>query len=179
VPVRQKIHRPDAVAGFEPHERRQPAAPAAVRQPGAADRRLQLFAGPGSGAGGGLVHDAVSARAWIVRGLHEVMAQWDAPLFWRLLQAFAARDDAAVRLWSECFLASRDTAEFRAETVQMGYSLSRLIAELGVADTGVLWGSRRRCRRPSPAPSTASASRTRKRCWRCCSAGPRTRCWCA
>jgi urease accessory protein len=86
----------------------------------------------------GLVHDAVSARAWIVRGLREVMAQWDAPLFWRLLRAFAARDDAAVRLWSECFLASRDTAEFRAETVQMGYSLSRLIAELGVADTGVL-----------------------------------------
>jgi urease accessory protein len=84
------------------------------------------------------VHDAVSARAWIVRGLREVMAQWDAPLFWRLLRAFAARDDAAVRLWSECFLASRDTAEFRAETVQMGYSLSRLIAELGVADTGVL-----------------------------------------
>jgi urease accessory protein len=86
----------------------------------------------------GLVHDAASARGWIVRGLHEVMAQWDAPLFWRLLQAFAARDAAAIRLWSECFLASRDTAELRAETVQMGYSLTRLIAELGVADVGVL-----------------------------------------
>jgi urease accessory protein len=86
----------------------------------------------------GLVQDAASARDWIARGLHEVMAQWDAPLFWRLLQAFAARDDAAVRLWSECFLASRDTAELRAETVQMGYSLTRLIAELGVADVGVL-----------------------------------------
>ena len=86
----------------------------------------------------GLVHDAASARDWIGRGLHEVMAQWDAPLFWRLLQAFAARDDAAIRLWSECFLASRDTAELRAETVQMGYSLTRLIAELGVADVGVL-----------------------------------------
>jgi len=85
----------------------------------------------------GLVHDAMSARGWIVRGLHEVMAQWDAPLFWRLLQAFAARDDAAVRLWSECFLASRDTAELRAETVQMGYSLNRLIAELGLAEVGV------------------------------------------
>jgi urease accessory protein len=86
----------------------------------------------------GLVHDAASARDWIVRGLHEVMAQWDAPLFWRLLLAFAARDDAAIRLWSECFLASRDTAELRAETVQMGYSLTRLIAELGVADVGML-----------------------------------------
>jgi urease accessory protein len=86
----------------------------------------------------GRVHDAVSARGWIVRGLREVMAQWDGPLFWRLLQAFAARDDAAIRLWSDCFLASRDTFELRAETVQMGYSLTRLIAELGVAEVAVL-----------------------------------------
>ena len=86
----------------------------------------------------GLVTDADSARAWMVRYLDEVMAQWDAPLFWRLLKAFEARDAAAVALWSECFLASRDTAELRAETVQMGYSLTRLIAELGVADVAIL-----------------------------------------
>ena len=86
----------------------------------------------------GLVHDAASARGWMVRYLHEVMAQWDGPLLWRLLKAFEARDGAAVALWSECFLASRDTAELRAETVQMGYSLTRLIAELGVADVAVL-----------------------------------------
>jgi urease accessory protein len=86
----------------------------------------------------GLVADAGSARAWMVNYLHEVMAQWDGPLFWRLLKAFEARDAAAVALWSECFLASRDTAELRAETVQMGYSLTRLIAELGVADVTVL-----------------------------------------
>jgi len=86
----------------------------------------------------GLVHDAGSARGWMEDYLHEVMAQWDGPLFWRLLKAFEARDGAAVALWSECFLASRDTAELRAETVQMGYSLTRLIAELGVADVAVL-----------------------------------------
>ena len=76
----------------------------------------------------GLVTDAASARSWMLHYLHEVMAQWDGPLFWRLLQAFAARDGAAVALWSDCFLASRDSAELRAETVQMGYSLTRLIA---------------------------------------------------
>lgn len=86
----------------------------------------------------GLVRDADTARAWIVRYLHEVVAQWDAPLFWRLLKAFEARDDASIALWNERFLASRDSAEFRAETVQMGYSLTRLIAELGVADVGPL-----------------------------------------
>jgi len=82
----------------------------------------------------GAVHDADSGRAWIASYLHEVAANWDAPLFWRLLKAFETGDAASVALWSERFLASRDSAEFRAETVQMGYSLTRLIAELGVAD---------------------------------------------
>jgi urease accessory protein len=82
----------------------------------------------------GQVRDASSAQAWIARHLMEVMASWDAPLFWRMLQAYAVRDDAALAYWSECYLASRDTFEFRAETVQMGYSLARLLAELGVAD---------------------------------------------
>ncbi|ATQ76969.1 urease accessory protein UreF [Massilia violaceinigra] len=86
----------------------------------------------------GLVADADSGRAWIARYLDEVVAQWDAPLFWRLLKAFEAHDDASVALWSERFLASRDSAEFRAETIQMGYSLTRLIAELGVADVAAL-----------------------------------------
>ncbi|KQY01445.1 urease accessory protein UreF [Massilia sp. Root133] len=88
----------------------------------------------------GRVHDAASAHAWLVRYLDEVLARWDAPLLWRLLSAFAARDTAAIAEWSACFLASRDTAESRAETVQMGYSLTRLIAELGVADVGLLGG---------------------------------------
>jgi urease accessory protein len=86
----------------------------------------------------GLVHDAATARAWIARQLDEVLAHWDAPILWRLLQAFAARDGAAVRDWGDCFLASRDTAELRAETIQMGYSLARLVEELGVADTSAL-----------------------------------------
>ena len=86
----------------------------------------------------GLVKDAASARDWIARGLDEVVARWDAPLLWRLLHAFAARDHGAVQAWGDCFLASRDTAELRAETIQMGYSLARLVEELGVADTSRL-----------------------------------------
>ena len=86
----------------------------------------------------GIVHDAATGRAWIARYLDEVVANWDAPLFWRLLKAFEAGDGASVALWSERFLASRDSAEFRAETIQMGYSLTRLLAELGVADVAAL-----------------------------------------
>lgn len=84
----------------------------------------------------GLVRDADSARAWIARCLDEVVARWDGPLLWRLLEAFAARDRAALAQLAERALAARDTAESRAETVQMGYSLARLLTELGVADTG-------------------------------------------
>lgn len=85
----------------------------------------------------GLVADAATARAWIAEHLTLVVARWEAPLCWRLMQAFAAQDLCAVQRWSERFIASRDTAEFRAETIQMGYSLTKLLAELGVAD-GVL-----------------------------------------
>jgi urease accessory protein len=114
---------------------------------GAALLHLLQFASPALPIGGysysqgleaaieqGLVTDAASARAWIASYLHGVMASWDAPLLWRLMQAFSAGDVDAVALWSERFIASRDTFEFRAESIQMGYSLVRLIAELGVAD---------------------------------------------
>jgi urease accessory protein len=86
----------------------------------------------------GFVTGAASARAWIIAYLNDVMATWDAPLLWRLMQAFASADMEAVALWSERFIASRDTHEFRAESIQMGYSLVRLLAELGVADVSVL-----------------------------------------
>ena len=82
----------------------------------------------------GMVHDAATARSWIAGHLHQVVAQWEAPLCWRLMQAFAARDGAAVAHWSERFIASRDSVEFRAETIQMGYSLGKLVADLGIAE---------------------------------------------
>lgn len=81
----------------------------------------------------GSVHDAATARAWMCGMLHEVLARWDAPLFWRLLRAHAACDTAAAACWAERYLASRDTAELRAEAVQMGFSLARLLAELELA----------------------------------------------
>jgi urease accessory protein len=86
----------------------------------------------------GLVQDEASARAWIVDVLHQVVARFEAPVLWRLLRAFAARDAAAVSAWTEHFIAARDSAEFRAETVQMGYSLGKLAIDLRIADEGLL-----------------------------------------
>jgi urease accessory protein len=86
----------------------------------------------------GAVRDYASARSWIARYLNEIQARWDGPILLRLLAAFALADHARVALWNERFLAARDTSEFRAETIQMGYSLTRLIAELGMADVAPL-----------------------------------------
>lgn len=86
----------------------------------------------------GIVKDEASARIWIIDALQQVVARFEAPVLWRLLQAFSARDAAAVACWTECFVAARDTAEFRAETIQMGYSLARLAAELQADDAELL-----------------------------------------
>lgn len=86
----------------------------------------------------GRVHDEASAREWIVDTLHHVVARFEAPILWRLLHAFMSRDDKAVAAWTERFLAARDTAEFRAETIQMGYSLAKLAIDLKIADAALL-----------------------------------------
>jgi urease accessory protein len=86
----------------------------------------------------GQVKTEATARAWIIDMLHEVVARFEAPLLWRLLQAFAKRDAEAVAYWNDYFIASRDSAEFRAETIQMGYSLGKLVAELNIGDPELL-----------------------------------------
>lgn len=86
----------------------------------------------------GIVTDEHSARRWIIDALHQVVARFEAPVVWRLLQAFATRDATAVKVWTERFIAARDTAEFRAETIQMGYSLDKLAIDLKIGDAVLL-----------------------------------------
>ena len=78
----------------------------------------------------GIVHDAVSAQSWIADVLELSIARMEAPLLLRLQCAWTVKDFAAVEYWNALFLASRESAELRAETVQMGYSLTRLLNEL-------------------------------------------------
>lgn len=86
----------------------------------------------------GIVADEHSARRWIVDALHQVVTRFEAPVAWRLLQAFATRDATAVNNWTERFIAARDTAELRAETIQMGYSLGKLAIDLKIGDETLL-----------------------------------------
>ena len=78
----------------------------------------------------GVVTDEASARLWIVSMLDEVVSRFEAPITLRLIAAFSSNEEKAVRYWNDFFIASRDSAEFRAETIQMGYSLSKLLADI-------------------------------------------------
>ena len=70
----------------------------------------------------GIVTDAASAEAWIADALELSIGRFEAPVLWRMLQGEAL---------NEFFLAGRETAELRAETLQMGHSLKKLVEELG------------------------------------------------
>ena len=76
----------------------------------------------------GMVKDAGTAERWIADVLEFSVATMDAPLLFNLLQGTSEEQKS-----NELFLASRETAELRAETAQMGYSLCRLLRELGVS----------------------------------------------
>jgi urease accessory protein len=73
----------------------------------------------------GIVSDAASAERWIADVLEFSVARMDAPLLWRMMHGEGL---------NEMFIASRETAELRAETLQMGHSLCRLLQELGFDD---------------------------------------------
>ena len=79
----------------------------------------------------GIVKDAASAQQWIEDVLQLSIARMEAPVFLRLCEAWRTDDLAAAQRWNALLLASRESAELRAETAQMGYSLVRLIGELG------------------------------------------------
>jgi urease accessory protein len=101
----------------------------------------------------GVVHDEATTLQWIRDVLELTVSRMEAPLFLRLHAAWIADDGlsttgrlsvraergaatqskgervAAIE-WNDIFLASRESAELRAETAQMGYSLARLLTEL-------------------------------------------------
>ncbi|MFC5770193.1 urease accessory protein UreF [Thauera sinica] len=78
----------------------------------------------------GMVRSEADAAAWIGDLMEWSLARFEAPLMARQLAAWAAGDDGEVVRLNGDFLASRETAELRAETVQMGWSLAGLLAGL-------------------------------------------------
>jgi urease accessory protein len=85
----------------------------------------------------GAVRDAATARAWILDLLELVVARAEAPIAWRLLDAAQRCDWPLFASWNGWFRASRETAELRAETEQMGGSLAKLASDLDLLDVQV------------------------------------------
>ena len=78
----------------------------------------------------GRIVDEAGAARWIGDLLVAAIGRLEAPLLASLMRHWATDEiDELVRLDAE-FVASRESAELRAETLQMGYSLKRLLAEL-------------------------------------------------
>ncbi len=82
----------------------------------------------------GAVSDAASAERWIGDVLEYSVARMEAPILHSLIRSFDKNDSSEIQELNERFLASRETAELRAETVQMGYSMKRLFADLGLGE---------------------------------------------
>jgi len=80
----------------------------------------------------GVVHDAPSASTWIGDLLEISLRHMEAPIFLRLVAAWEARDGGQAQRWNAEFIASRESGELRAETLQMGYSLRTLLASLAL-----------------------------------------------
>lgn len=76
------------------------------------------------------VHGAESAARWIGDVMALCVAACEAPLVLRLHCAWRSGDPASVGRWNDEVLATREASELRAETVQMGYSLRRLLRSL-------------------------------------------------
>lgn len=85
----------------------------------------------------GAVHDPTTAAQWIGDCLEFSLARFELPLVARLREAWDVGDVAALTHWNNVFCSGRDCAEARAETLQMGYSLVRLLEALDIDDVSI------------------------------------------
>jgi urease accessory protein len=78
----------------------------------------------------GAVTSEAAAQSWIRDALHLALARCEAPVLIGLLRAWKAGDAGEIARLNAEFIATRETSELRAETLQMGYSLARLLRDL-------------------------------------------------
>jgi urease accessory protein len=71
----------------------------------------------------GLVHNESSANAWLADQLQLALSRSELPVIGRAISAWRADDLAAVSQLDDWVLCTRETAEFRQQTQQMGRSL--------------------------------------------------------
>lgn len=83
------------------------------------------------------VSDAKTTASWIMDAIEVYLSRFELPVLLRMRKAWDKKDIAALKYWNSYYCAGRDTAEARAETLQMGYSLVRLLDDIDL-DTASL-----------------------------------------
>jgi urease accessory protein len=78
----------------------------------------------------GVIRDETTAGRWISDLMQHGIGRYEAPMVSALMAAWTAADKAEIARLNIEFLASRESAELRAETAQMGFSLNRLVHDL-------------------------------------------------
>ncbi len=82
----------------------------------------------------GVVKDEATALAWITDCLQFGIARFEAVYLARMLEAWSTKDMTRLQELDADFIASRESAELRAETLQMGHSLVRLLMDLELSN---------------------------------------------
>lgn len=78
----------------------------------------------------GVISNEAMAGRWIADLMQHGIGRYEAPLVFALMAAWTAGDSAEIARLNGEFLASRESAELRAESAQMGFSLNRLVRDL-------------------------------------------------
>jgi len=78
----------------------------------------------------GAVRDEAGALQWIGGCLQYGVGRFEAVYLAHMLRAWRQDEPARLAELDSEFIASRETAELRVETLQMGHSLARLLADL-------------------------------------------------
>jgi urease accessory protein len=78
----------------------------------------------------GAIRNEASAGQWISDCLSYSLASFEAVYLAHMLSAWRNNDAAQLAELDAEFIASRETAELRAETLQMGHSLTKLLRDL-------------------------------------------------
>lgn len=80
----------------------------------------------------GWIKDEASTGHWIAEVLHCSLLSLELPLMMQQMAAWTAGEHDRLVELNDIFLASRESAELYRETRQMGYSMLRLIDDLGL-----------------------------------------------
>jgi urease accessory protein len=78
----------------------------------------------------GLIRDEDSVQQWISDALSYSIGSYELPTLMEMADAWIAEDGDALGRLNQEFLASRESAELRSATVQMGFSMRSLLAAL-------------------------------------------------